>query len=320
MKNDIHKELIEVIKLHTTEGENPVDLLTSIIPLSKEAAYRRLRGEINFTLAEVVRISEKLGISLDRIAGIDKKGQHMFHINHFFGDDPFERYYNLLNMSLNVYKQVKKDDTARSYYAGNVLPPAFYFKYKAICKYVFFKWLYIHSDNQGIAKRLQDITIPQKVINIQQEIYREARQVDNYFIWGEDLILPLINDLKYFAVIDMVTEEEIAIIKNEILLLLSDLENTTKNACFPETGKKAVTYISNAYFDATYGYVHSNQFEISTIYLYGINQLNCIDPVICKIQKSWIESLISYSTLISGSGKLSGISFFSQQKALLHEF
>ncbi len=320
MKKTIHEKLIEVLKLHTPEGENAVNTLISLVPMSKEAAYRRLRGEIQFTLTEASRISEKLFMSIDKMVGIDKNGYHMFHIKEFFTDEPFEKYYDQLQSSLSIYKQLKKDPNAVFYFAGNTFLHPFCFKYKFLSRYYFFKWFYQTSYTYGAAKQLEEVVIPQKIIDIQKELFSESLEVNSCSIIGDDIILSLINDLKYFAAIDLIKPHEIDKLKEDLFSMLDDVENTTKDGVYLTTGKKALTYISNAYFDANYSYLSGTNFSASSVYLYGINQLSCIDPVICEHQKLWIDSLIAYSTLISGSGKLQGTLFFNQQRELLNSF
>ncbi|MDR3061448.1 MAG: hypothetical protein LBU57_04975 [Dysgonamonadaceae bacterium] len=317
MRKTIHEKLIDSIKLHTPEGENTVDFLIGIIPLSKEAAYRRLRGDIQFTLAEAVRISERLNLSLDKIAEIDKKDSYSFHIKQFFTDKPFDKYYSLLYWVQSLYDHIEEIPDTMSYYAGNSLLPPFYFKYKAISKYAFFKWFYQISYTYGTAKRLQDVYIPDKIFEIQQELYEKSLQVPTCYIMGGEMISALVNDISYFTAIDLVTPNEVSELKRDISLMLNDIESITKNNYFPKTGKKALVYISDSYFDGNYNYISGTQFQICRIYLYGINQMICIDPVICENQKLWIESLISHSTLISGSGKLHASVFFNQQRELL---
>ena len=317
MESNIHNKLIEALKSHTPEGKNVVDLLTDIIPLSKEAAYRRLRGEIQFTLAEASRISKKLHLSLDTMAGIDKKGFHMFYIKDIFTEKPFEKYYDLCHNTLSVYQEAKKDPDVLFYFAGNALFHSLYFKYKLLSKYSFLKWIYQTSYYDDAVKKLEDIVIPEKVLSIQQELIYESTQVDTCFIIGEDIILSLINDIKYFAAINLVNREEVIELKEEISCMLDDLEKLAKEGMF-NSGKKVTVYVSNAYFDANYSHISGKTFESSTIYLFGINQLNCTDPAICEYQKLWVDSLITYSTLISGSGRLEGVFFLDQQREILN--
>ncbi len=317
MLRTVHDYLIEALKLHTSENKNVVDTLIRITPMSKEAAYRRLRGENPFSLSEACRISETLGLSIDKMVGIDKKDNYMFHLTQVFNEDPFEKYCELLEKALLVFDSLKEDPETTFYFAGTRVPNTLYFRYQFLSKYSFFKWFYQASYSHKTTMRLEDVVIPQKVQDIQQKLYQASLRVDSTFIVGDDLILSIINDVKHFASIDLLKPEEVAELKKEVLSLLDDVEELSKTGSF-STGKKVSLYVSNAYFDCNYCYLTGKRFKASTIYLFGINQLDCIDPVICEYQKQWIDSLVAHSTLISGSGKLQGTIFFDQQRKLLN--
>ena len=70
MRN-INTDLIDAMKIYLPKGNNLANTLMDILYLGKEATYRRLRGEVPFTFAEVATISQHMGISLDKIVGAD---------------------------------------------------------------------------------------------------------------------------------------------------------------------------------------------------------------------------------------------------------
>ena len=70
--------------------------------MGKEAIYRRLRGEVPFTFQEAAIISKELGISLDRIAGVSFSNNAMFDINVVDHGNPFETYYDFLNIRYSL--------------------------------------------------------------------------------------------------------------------------------------------------------------------------------------------------------------------------
>ena len=70
MKNKIVNELITAMKARVPEKQNLAGYLADTLCMGKEAVYRRLRGEVSFTLEEVALISRRLGISIDQIIGI----------------------------------------------------------------------------------------------------------------------------------------------------------------------------------------------------------------------------------------------------------
>ena len=73
IKSYIVKELINEMKDRMPQDQSLASYLINTLCIGKEAAYRRLRGEVAFTLDEIAIISCNLGISIDQIIG-----------NHFF--------------------------------------------------------------------------------------------------------------------------------------------------------------------------------------------------------------------------------------------
>ena len=60
MQNELNTSLIEAVKEKLPLKENLANLLIDTLYIGKEAIYRRLRGEVPFTLEEAALISRKL--------------------------------------------------------------------------------------------------------------------------------------------------------------------------------------------------------------------------------------------------------------------
>lgn len=73
MTNNPNANLIEAMKEKLPLKGQLADMLMDTLYIGKEAVYRRLRGEVPFTLQESALISRKLGISLDKIIGLSFK-------------------------------------------------------------------------------------------------------------------------------------------------------------------------------------------------------------------------------------------------------
>ena len=59
MQNELNTSLIEAVKEKLPLKENLANLLIDTLYIGKEAIYRRLRGEVPFTLEEAALISRK---------------------------------------------------------------------------------------------------------------------------------------------------------------------------------------------------------------------------------------------------------------------
>lgn len=81
MKNGILNELISTMRERIPQDMNLANTLADILCMGKEAVYRRLRGEVSFTIDEVALLSQKLGISIDQIVGSHVSNKVTFDLN-----------------------------------------------------------------------------------------------------------------------------------------------------------------------------------------------------------------------------------------------
>lgn len=88
--NELNKGLIEAIREKLPSNSNMANALMDILFIGREAIYRRLRGEVPFTLTEAAIISRKLGLSLDNMVGTSFKENAVFDMNVVHHKNPFE--------------------------------------------------------------------------------------------------------------------------------------------------------------------------------------------------------------------------------------
>ena len=114
----------------------------------------------------------------------------------------------------------------------------------------------------------------------------------------------------------MLSDEDIEVMKTELHRLLDDLEYVASSGEF-SNGKQAYLYLSNINFEATYSFVEKGSFQLSMYRLYAINYMDSQHPEICRAQKEWIQSLKRYSTLISQSGEIQRMIYFTKQREIV---
>lgn len=314
----INNELIRVLKDKTPPNENTVDLLMRILPIGKEAAYRRLRGEIHFSLQEAVSISKALKVSLDLLVGSYEKNIHAFSLNAFFIDNPMEEFYKMLSKVYEAISYISvHDPKGVSYRAYRMIPPEFLYKYKSLSQvyiHVLFYQLYTSTRIQGI----QRMHIPEKVFQKQEEVAHVMQDIDSILIFDKRIFLDYIEIIQYFQNMRIIPLESMEIIKKDLHLLVDDIERSA--AAGTSSGyKKLDIYISNISFDCTYTYLKGGGYESCSVGLYILNHLSCEKKTVAESHKLWIKSLIRFSTLISASGELYRNRYFSEQRRLIDE-
>ena len=302
--NELNTGLIEAIKEKIPANSNLANVLIDILFIGREAVYRRLRGEVPFTLTEAAIISRKLGVSLDKIVGISFKDNAVFDMNVVHHDDPFETYYEIINKYIGLLKNMGDDVTSELATSSNMLPQTLYLKHDVLSKFRLFKWMY---QNENIkCKHFDELEIPAKLQDIQKEFVNAAEHIHTTSY----------NDVEYFSSIHLLTDEDKQKIKEDLLLLLNELESLARKGKF-DSGNKVNIYISNINFETTYSYIESSNLQLSMIRIYAINSITSQDVEMHKSLKEWIQSLKKFSTLISESGEMQRIQFFKEQREII---
>ncbi|MBB4036382.1 hypothetical protein GGR21_002284 [Dysgonomonas hofstadii] len=313
--SEINTELINTLKKKTSEKENTVDLLMDIIPIGKEAAYRRLRGEIPFSLEEAIAICRKLNISLDVMAGTKRDDIYAFHSNAVFSDRPIEEYSRMMSQIIRAVESIKDSPGSKSYRAQRTLPQEFLFRYESLAQ-IYIRILFYQLHLQLNPKSLLDIEIPHNIFVEQKKMSSVMQDINSVLILDKGIFQDYIEIVKYFQGLGMVNDEDIAIIKRDMSLLLDDMERCASSGMTLHK-KKLDMYISHISFDCTYTYIEGPEFQSCSVGVYCIDHLSCDNDKICKKHKSWIKSLVRFSTLISVSGELQRNEYFSQQRDIV---
>jgi hypothetical protein len=311
----ISKELINLLKEKTPEKGQAVNLLMDTIPLGKEAAYRRLRGEIPFSLEEAVAICRKLNVSLDALAGMKNSDIYGFYTNAIVSDEPMLGYNKMLRQIVDTIGYLKEVPGSISYRASAALPLEFVFKYDSLSQ-MYIRILFYQLYLLTTPKSLIDIEIPADVSAVQKEVASVMHDIDGMLILDRHIFKEFIEIVKYFYGLGMLTDEIVAAIKRDLHLMLNDLERCASTGLSLHD-KKLDIYISQISFDCTYTYIEGRDIKACSVGVYCIDHLSSDNPQICERHKIWIKSLVRFSTLISISGELQRNEYFSAQREVV---
>ncbi|MDR1357631.1 MAG: hypothetical protein LBJ58_08185 [Tannerellaceae bacterium] len=314
----LNSDLIEAMKRRLPQNTHLSNVLINILGIGKEAVYRRLRSEVPFTFAEASVISKALGISLDHLSSSSADEMALFDLHITQHQDPLETYYHAMTDLLKYYATVKNDPTVEWCTASNMVPHTFYMDHEYLSKFLLYKWMYQQVNITGI-RYYRDLIVPDSIRNKQLEYIDITKSLaTTTFIWDETMFLSLINELRYFSHINLITDKEKSILKEELISMIDELEDLAAKGEH-ENGEKVYLYISSINFEATYSYLQTSSLKLSSIRLYSINTISTTDWKVFEYHKNWIESLKKYSTLISVSGEMPRVQFLKKQRSYVND-
>lgn len=311
----INEKLIEVLKNNTPAKGNTVDILMDILPMGKESAYRRLRGEIPFTLNEAVLICKRLNLSIDRLINNDGNESYDFKLQAIYLKDPLGEFCKMLSGIAEGTQKMSVDPNCFSYRAYRVLPVEFFFRYRFISK-VYMYILFYQLQPHNLPSKLEDLHVPEKIFDLQSKVADALHNVNSTIILDRHIGEDFIGQVRYFALMGLFESSEIKQIKEDLYRMIDDLEKCASTG-LSFAGKKMEVYISNISFDSSYSYMEGSGIKLGAITLYCIDYLLSTHPDVLENQRLWIKSLIRFSTQISVSGEYQRNEYFYKQRCLV---
>jgi hypothetical protein len=317
MKDELYDYFLEILRKKYPRRVELTRALMELLAIEKEAVYRRLRKEVAFTFHEVATIAREWGVSLDTVVRVQSTQNLPFQLqltNHL---NPSVDDFRVMERSMEVLRFLGKDPKAEVMEASNLLPPSLYHNFDYLARFSVFKWVYQYGDATRVPAfgeiALSDDT--RRLVNDQNMLVKKIPRA--FYVLDHMMFAYLVNDINYFASIYLITPEEVAALKEEILRLLDYVEAIATRGCFPETGNSVYIYISPVNFDTNYCYLEGEAARMSMIRTFVMNSMVSLDDYAFKKLKNCVLSMKRSSTLISESGEKHRIEFFEKQRALV---
>jgi hypothetical protein len=298
-----------------------INRLMDILPLEKEAVYRRLRGNVPFSFFEIATLSAYLGLSLDPIVNTIspyRSQLYQLHVRNYSEFTPVD-----LNMSLNYINAINMAaESPRSEFgiAANMLPLHISLLHLPIYRIYILKWRYQFGTAPRNLLSYSGIQVPEEEEETYSGYLEAVKRIKyTFFIWDSSFLTSLINDVNYFFSIRIINREEMDMLRQEMFNMLDTLEYYVNEGQFTETGNKVETYVSNLNFGTTYSYLCSDNLSISMSSAYSLGAFTSLEREACKEMKKWVAGLKKSSNLISGAALQDKIRFFDKQRDLLEK-
>jgi hypothetical protein len=312
-----NEQLLSKIIGYIPKKKDRLHLLTKVLSLGKESAYRRLRGDIVFTFAEACMLTKHLQFSLDGIIDSnDIRKESSFRLD-LRAEDMIEYMQKKNEQIAGYYKLFSGIPDLLIESVCPTIPHVLLSMYETLSKMNMFK-LSFHFDQGTHFERFEDFAIPYKLMEDQIGIARKtAFSHKNVLIISRNILSSFITEVTYFNHIGVISDDEKNKMKEELHDMMKKLENLSVKGETAD-GMRTWIYVSNVDLSSNYSYAKGKNFEqayMDCIYL--IDTIVSNDPFICRMHKKWIDSLKKYSTLISISGQKERIEFFDYQKTAI---
>lgn len=314
---DYNKTFFESIKAKLPTDVNPVLFTMNALSISKEAAYRRIRGEVLITLQESVLLAKALHVSLNELVYPENDKTYRYSIYMIDFESPDEADLLMLQRFRETIGGAGRDPLSQLGISSNTFPLQLLLRYKSLGKYVLFKWLYMSGNRK--AKAFHEIVIKKQMQQAISDIRLAYLQFSTTcYIFDRQLSRSLVNDLRYFISTGLLTSKDAGFIRDEAHKLLDYMEQLAITGKH-EIGKTITMYVSDINFGKSFQKIKIGEFHASIIETCVLNGLVSKEKNSFRKSNEWFNSQLRHSMLISQSGEPQRIAFFKEQHAQLEE-
>jgi len=313
MKTSLNEMLITMIGNSLPAGKKTVSYLMTLLNLSRESAYRRIRNDIPFTFEEIATICLDLGLSIDEMIGRNMQDRIFVDFPVSRSADPIDTYSDVLETSINLYKKISEHSDSFMIYALNQPVLANFMQLELLPKFHFYKWKHRMQD-VPLNYYFSDFTLPPS-INALHKKYRYYITKLNHvtFILCPTITLSIVKEINYFFKRMLISKEELLNLQEELYQCINNIEKNTQRG-FSENGVKMDIYASRLNLPSNSIWCKYNNGKLVVQMNSNIFPATVYDPRIGDDHKKWIDSLLKYSTLISQSNEIQRSEFFNKQR------
>ena len=314
MKSENQKLLFDMIHKALPANRALVDIVSELLGISTDAAYRRIRCAKLIDFEEAVLLCKRFKIGLEAFVNVSDKKQITCCYNPLENStmgshelDLHELLYDLDNTLSAPNGEIVMSSASLSLF--NFLP---FQELTFFNLYSLSSSIYSFTDNYDEFINYLDI---EGLSKIYAEIVKKYNLIPSTEIWTAGVIDRMLTLICYHYEVGHFDNDNFPVLLcEELLSLLNSLQSWTEKGTKGDNNIPFKFYISEIDFDNSFILFKKEHSMKFTLKLFSINGLTATDERFCKEIENWIYDTVQHSTLISGSSEKVRYMFFNGLK------
>jgi transcriptional regulator with XRE-family HTH domain len=308
LPGSIQASFLDQIKLRLSPSISLADELAEVLNVSRDSAYRRIRGETTLSFDEIKTLSNRFQISVDSLLGNSTDlvtfSFRMINRETF----PFDRWLGVILKSLETIAPYERKEIS---WMAKDIPITHYFQFPGLAAFKCYFWMKtILQYPEYAEKKYNERLLGEQLLAITAKIWAKYADTPCTEIWSFEVVQITLQQIEHYMDCGLFEKKEDAVkVCEEYLLFINHLEKEVElgykfNLHTP--GKRGAPY--KVYYndiiigdntvlftmdDACFTYITANTF----------NLLSTSNPFFCGQTKDYFSNIISRSALISGTSE-----------------
>lgn len=325
MNQDIQTRLLDLIKLKISKNDNIGNVLSDILSISLDAAYRRNRNETPLTIQEVNKLCSYFNISFDNLSEINEN-QVVFDYSPLYNYDfSFDTYLDGLLDSLRRLSQTTNPSITLS--ANNI---AFFqlLNFPHLTRFRLYYWAKTHLQIKEYQDQLfQEEKLTEHAYSVGYEILQRYVKIPTIECYDSEFLKGFMRQIHYYASAHYFKDPEYPLqLMDEIKMMVDHIKEQSRLGMKfiyrqqpPAEGNDFEVFLNDTINADNTFYYSSKEHEGIYLTHNHLNFLHTSDPTYVQESKSILNKQLANSSPISKVNEKERNAFFHKlDKTIAH--
>jgi plasmid maintenance system antidote protein VapI len=316
--SQIQQTLFQRLKEQLPAHVSLADEVASLLEISSDSAYRRIRGEKSISLEELQKICSRFRLSVDQVLNLQTDA---FLFSGQLTNSSEYSFETWMQTDIKHLETILSFKQRHLYYLAKEIPFFYYFVVPEITafKSFFFKKSILHYENlKGVKFSLNDNH--DEVIALGRQICQYFTQIPSTEIWNVENLTSTIRQIEFYKLTGILrSESEVSHILNKLGELLDHIERQAAEGRkfmpgepIAETAAPVNMYINELIMGDNLILAQLDNLYVTYINHSIINFITTRDPRFTAYTRQTLENITNKSTPVSGVNEKARIKFFSR--------
>lgn len=193
---DIQIAFLNLIKKSVPDNISLADEIAEILNVSKDSAYRRMRGETTLSLNEIQKLSIRFGVSIDTL--LNNSNDTVSFQYRSVNNESFT-FENYLQSILENLRTINKFEVAEMIYLAKDMPLFHHFQFPKLSEFKCFFWLKTIFNHPKYTDTLfSEGVVPNEFVSLGLRIWDEYIKSPSVEIWSPETVNITLRQIEYY--------------------------------------------------------------------------------------------------------------------------
>ena len=310
---DFQKVFFEIAKNKLSPNYRLADVVSQVLNIGSDSAYRRIRGEKKLTMNELALLANHFNISLDSIINYESNNIMFKYIPLDLND--LNNYYSYMDDLSKLFESISKSKEKEIYIMALDIPVAHFMPFIDLTFFKIYTWFNSVNKLQITYDEFVSQLDTQRLSLIYKKIENAYYQIPSAEIWTKNTIEPLLRLLDYYSDLNCFEKKEtLPLLCRQFIQMVDNIEKYTLKEEKEYNGKTSSfrMYLSPVDIMNDFMIAKRDGMNITSIKLYTINGIFTSNEYFCSEVEKWTKDTMSKSLFLSGASERERLKFFHE--------